>query len=360
FGPKWVIFTGVFISAAGLVLMKYIDSLWAFYLVWGVLIGTGINLSMTIAMDKMITNWFISKRGLAHGIKFALIGLCGVIVVPIITWQVEELGWRITCLILGGILFVCLPFVLFTIKQQRPEYYGLLPDGAKPEEGLDTDDMIDRGIEYASGFEEDEFTLRQAMRTPAFWLILFAISGHAAVFGGFNVHCIPFLTDRGIEATAAGAMMSLMIFFTIPSRFVGGIIADKVSKARMSLLLAVSLFFQAAGVGIFCLHPSPTTVYVMLILYGLGNGATTPLYLLIMARFFGRKAYGSINGAISLMRSPIQFLSPVFAGWVYDNNGSYITAFTVYAVFAALAGVVMLACRPPKAPEQIGDVRSFV
>jgi len=273
---------------------------------------------------------------------------------------VETLGWRTTCLIWSGILCICLPFVLMTIRQQRPEFYGLLPDGAKTEMKLGTGDMMDRGVEYASGFEEIEFTLRQGMRTPAFWLIVIAMTGHAAVFGGFNVHCIPFLTDRGIDSTVAGAMMGMMVFFTIPARFIGGIIADRVKKGQLSLLVALALFFQSIGIGAFCLYPCAVTVYVMLIFYGFGSGATTPLYLLIMARFFGRKAYGSIQGTMSLVRAPIQFISPVYAGWVFDTTGNYMQAFVVFTVLAAIGGVVMLACRPPGAPEQIGDVRSFV
>ncbi len=360
FGPRWVIFTGVCIAAAGILLMNIVNSLWAYYLVWGLLIGTGINLSLTIAIDKTITNWFISKRGLAQGIKFALIGIVGVIALPIITWQVGELGWRMTCLIWGGIMFACSPFALLTIKQKRPEYYGLLPDGAKTEAETDVEGMIDRGVEYASGFQEIEFTLRQAMRTPAYWMIVIAMAGYTAVFGGVTVHCIPFLTDRGIEATTAGAMMGMMVFFTVPARFLGGVIADRVSKNRMPFLLAGSFLFQAAGIGAFCLSPSIATVYVMLILYGFGSGASTPLYLLILARFFGRKAYGSIHGSTNLIRAPIQFASPIYAGWVYDTTGSYMTAFVVFAATAALATIVMCFARPPKTPENITDVRQFV
>lgn len=360
FGPKWVIFGGTVVAMVGMFLMYYANSPWAYYLFWGGLIGIGINLAMTIAMDKAVTNWFIRKRGLAHGTKFALIGACGVIALPVISWLVEDTGWRMTCLIWSGIMLISLPFILLTIKQQRPEYYGLLPDGARTADELGGADMVDRGVEYAFGMEEQEFTLRQAMRTPAFWMIAVATIGHTMVFGGFNTHCIPFLTDRGIDEIAAGAMMGMMVFFTIPSRFIGGIIADRVKKSRMSMLIALSLFFQAVGIGAFCIYPSTATVYVMLIFYGFGSGATTPLYLLTTARYFGRKAYGSITGVTSLMRSPIQFLAPVYAGWVFDNNGTYMPAFIVFAVTAAVASVILFFCQPPRPPEQIGDIRSIV
>ena len=97
FGPRWVIVVGICIVSTGLVLMNLVTSLWAYYLVWGLIIGTGINLALTIAVDKALTNWFISKRGLAQGIKFSIIGIAGVIVLPIVTLLVAEQGWLITC-----------------------------------------------------------------------------------------------------------------------------------------------------------------------------------------------------------------------------------------------------------------------
>ena len=98
----------------------------------------------------------------------------------------------------------------------------------------------------------------------------------------------------------------------------------------------------------------------MLIFYGFGSGAAVPLYLLILARYFRRKAYGSIHGATSLFRAPVQFASPIYAGSVYDTTGSYMTAFIVFSATAALATVIMCFARPPESPEHIGDVRQFV
>ncbi|MFC1847569.1 MFS transporter [Chloroflexota bacterium] len=362
YGPRWVIFAGICIAATGLPLMYFINSLWAYYLVWGLIMGTGINLALTIAVDKTLTNWFIIKRGLAQGIKFAIIGIVGVIVLPIITWQVAEQGWRITCLIWGGIMFASAPFALLFVKQKRPEYYGLLPDGAKiaSDSEANVDGMIDKGVEYAASFQEVEFTLRQALRTPAYWMLLASFAGHTMVYGAFYIHCIPFLTDIGIDATTAGAMMGLMVFFTVPARFLGGIVSDRVRKNRMQFLLAAAFLFQAVGIGVFCLNQSIAMVYVLLILYGFGSGAATPLYLLILGRYFGRKAFGSIHGSTNLFRAPVQIAAPVYAGWVYDTTGSYMTAFIIFAALAGFSAIIMCIVRPPETPAHITDIHKFL
>ena len=362
FGPKWVIVTGTFIAASGLLLMYFIRSAWAYYLVWGVITAIGMNLALTIAVDKALTDWFIKKRGLALGIRFVIIGGCGVVVLPIVSWLVTTYDWRVTCLIWSLVMFTGVPMMWRFVKQKRPEYYGLLPDGVKVEsdESTDLNTMIDRGVEYAAEYDEIEFTLRQALKTPAYWLITLSWIFAMAVAGAINTHCIPLLTDMGIDENVAGGMMAMMVFFTIPARFIAGVLADRVRKDRLQFLVAGTFVFQALGIGIFLLHQSVVTAYVLLVLYGFGTGAPTPLRLTMGGRYFGRKAFASIQGTSMVLTSPVALLSPVYAGWVYDSKGSYIPAFTAFVVMILIAAVLMCLMRPPKPPEQVTDIRKFL
>jgi len=361
FGPRWVIFTGTCIIGIGLALMNFVNSLWTYILVWGIIIGFGLNLAHTIAIDKALTNWFVSKRGLAFSIRFVAIGILGVTTLPIVTWLVTTQGWRMTNLIWAGVMFAGLPLLWFFVKQQRPEYYGLLPDGATmEEEAADTNQMIDKGVEYATGLGETEFTLRQAMRTQPYWMIVIAWTSAHLSTGGINIHLIPFLTDRGIDATVAGGMMAVMVFFTIPARFLAGFLADHVRKDRLQFLLAGAFLFQAIGITAFLLNQTIAMVYVLLILFGFGSGAGTPLKLFIGGRYFGRKAYGSIQGTSMMLGAPAALIAPVYAGWIYDTTGSYIIAFTTFAALAALATLLISLVRPPKPPAQVTDIRKFM
>ena len=350
------------IVGAGLVLMYSIASLWAYYLVWGLIIAAGRELACTIAADKALTDWFVSKRGLAFGIRFVLVAIGGVIVVPVVTWLVTTQGWRITFLIWAGVIFACVPLMWFFVKQKRPEYYGLFPDGATIESGseADIDAMVDKGVEYAASFQETEFTLREAMRTPAYWLIIIAWLFAMIVVGGLNIHLIPFLTDMGLDATVAGGMLAMMVFFTIPARFLGGFLADRVRKDRLQFLVAGAFLCQAIGITAFLLNQSIAMVYVFLILFGFGSGAPTPLRLIIGGRYFGRKAFASIQGTSSVFTAPLGLLAPVYAGWVYDTTGSYITAFILFAALVTFAAFLMCLVRPPKPPAQVTDVRKFM
>ncbi|MBI2830542.1 MAG: MFS transporter [Chloroflexi bacterium] len=361
YGPRGTIFTGACIVTAGLALMYFVDSLWTFYLVWG-MIGFGSNLGLTIAVDKAVTNWFVRKRGFALGMRFVLIGTLAALGLPIISWLVNTQGWRMTNVVWAGLMAAILPFIWFFVRRQRPEYYGLLPDGATVAGGaIDPKQMIEKGIEYAAeSADEVEFTLRQAMRTRAYWMLFVAWTSGMSVIGGISVHIIPFLTDKGIDQSVASGMMAMMIFFTIPARFIGGILADRVPKTHLQFFLVASFLALTIGITTVVLSQTIASLWVFLILYGIGSGASTPVRLLIGSRYFGRKAFTSIMGSVSMIESPLGFLAPIYSGWIYDTTGDYRVAFITFAALTAFAMFLMLLVRPPKPPSEVTDITKFV
>ncbi len=352
FGPKWIVFGGIALASLSLFLMYFIDSLWSFLLVWGVLFGTGINIALAVPLDTAITNWFVKKRGVALSIKWVFSGFSGVLILPLVAWLITRVGWRMTCVI-GGLVFalIGLPLVLLFLRSRRPEYYGLLPDGAEVEAGLtDRAALIHRGIAYAAEVQETEFTLGQALRTPAFWLLILVQSVYGLVAPAINIHGVPFLTDQGIAPLTAATMMSLMIGASIPARFLGGLIADRIAIGRMRMVLAFSYLLQAIGIGLYMLHQTRWMIYIWFLLYGFGMGAGITLNTSIRARYFGRKAFGTIQGTASLLLTPVGVAAPIYAGWVFDRTGSYISAFWLFTALLALSSAILPFVRPPKPP----------
>jgi len=357
FGPRGMVIAGLCIAGTGLVLMYFITEVWHYYVAWGALIGLGLNIGLTVAVDKNINDWFIKYRGMAQGIKFGLVSIFGIIVVQAITPIMDLQGWRFICLIWGVIMFAIIPFAYVLIKPQRPEYYGMLPDGAMSQGGTEEAEssMVERGVGYASSFEETEYTFKQAVKTGTFWLLVIGFSVHNIIGGGFNIHVFPFLTDIGIDEVSAGGMMGLMIFFSAPSRFFGGIIVDRIRKNRLYLLLAGAFMLQVIGLSTYLWYQSLAAVYVLLICHGLSTGVVTLVVILLLGRFFGRKAFGAILGTAVALLTPMSLLSPVFYGWVYDTTGSYNSAFIVALVLAGLAVVTTLFIRAPGTPATDND-----
>ncbi|MFC2008367.1 MFS transporter [Chloroflexota bacterium] len=353
FGPRWITLSGVFIAGLGLVLMNFVDSLWSFLLVWGVVLGTGINIGLALPIQTAIANWFVKKRGLALSIRLVITGLAGVLVLPLVAWLITILGWRLTCVIGGLVMwFVGLPLLWLSLKQHRPEYYGLLPDGAETGEEVETGRMIDMGERYAAEVEEIEFTLRQVMRTPSYWLLIAAHGMHGFAESAIRIHGIPFLTDWGIDPLKAASIMALMALASIPARFIGGFLADRVRIRHLRFLLGGAYLLQAVGIPLFLLHRTVGMIYIWFICNGFGNGASLALMNPIRARYFGRKAIGSIIGTSTMFLAFGAVIAPIYTGWIYDTTGSYISTFTLFAVLLVSSTIITSFIFPPKSPAE--------
>jgi sugar phosphate permease len=278
-----------------------------------------------------------------------------------IAWLIPLVGWRTTCVI-GGVVMgvVGLPLVLFFLKSNRPEYYGLLPDGAKVEEEIaDQNSMINKGIEYAAEVQEVEFTLRQALKTPAYWWLIVVQAIYGLVSPAINIHCIPFLTDKGISPFMAAILMALMIAASIPARYVGGLLSDRVQIGQIRHVIAGAYIMQAVGMGVYMLYQTEAMIYVWFILYGFGMGAALTLNTSIRARYFGRKAFGTIQGTSGLLLTPVGVAAPIYAGWVYDTTGTYTSALWLFTILLAVSSAILPFVRPPKTPAVITDIRSI-
>ncbi len=357
FGPRWLILVGTFLLSLGLGLMYTVTSVWAYFIAWGLVAGFGINLGLTVAVDLALTNWFVRKRGLAMGIKFAMIGLGSIIAVPAVTWLVNLTDWRTTCLIWSLIMLAGIPLVFLVVKNKRPEHYGLLPDGAQSESpaGSSEESLVQQGRKYASDVEEGDYSFKQAVRTRSFWFIGIAYALFTFVSGGFILHVHPLMTDIGLSETAASSMMSLMVFFTLPARFLGGVVADRVPKRHLRFLLLSVFSVMLVGLGSFIVAPTGSRVLFLLVPYGLSSGAVTPIVILLLGRYFGRRAFGSIFGSSMLFVAIPQLISPVYTGWVFDTTGSYNGALQVYIILIVVSAVVISFALAPQAAKQVAD-----
>ena len=350
FGPRTAIVGGLFTVSVGLTMMKFIHSALGYYLIWGLIIGVGTNLGLTIAVDKALTNWFVRKIGLAMGIKFALIGLSGALSMPVVSWLIARIGWRMTCVAWAALLLLGIPLVFAFVKNERPEFFGLLPDGDKkgPDPKPSASAFFKNAAAEDAGRQRSEFNLGQALRSGSYWILTLSLFLQFFVMTGFNTHFIPFLTEMNIDPIVAGGMMGTMLVLTIPSRFFGGLFADRVGKARMKILLALPFVLLIIGMVVFLMHPSIETIYLLLFSYGIAHGLPTPLFIITISRFFGRKAFGAISGTAMMFMSPAAFISPVVAGWLFDTSGSYAAALMMFASAAFVVIVLLSFLKTPQ------------
>src|SRR3954467_11091944 len=161
FGPQGMIRVGIFVFGAGLMLLSQTDTLPTFYAAF-LVIALGSSLCGFFPVNIALINWF--ERWRARALSSMSIGLAlGGISVPLVAWSLQTFGWHATAFGSGVIAIVAgLPLAL--VMKRRPEDHGMTVDGMPPK------DPMRSGIAQPPDATRD-FTAREAIPAPAFWLL---------------------------------------------------------------------------------------------------------------------------------------------------------------------------------------------
>lgn len=345
-GPRAVMRAGMLLFAGGFFLFARIDSITGFYLAYLVM-AVGASFAGFLSITTVIVNWFEEKRQTAMGI--ALLGTAiGGFSLPLVVWGLETLGWRAVANISGlTVLAVGLP--LTQIIRQRPEPYGYLPDGRQPDAG----DATEAGGAVQRVSHDPEFTVRQALRTKAFWYISLAHAASVLVVAVVQVHFTAHLVGSlSYSLGAAATLTTIMTAANFAGRPLGGWLANRVGSRAVilgcMLLHAGSLLALAYG-----------SSMPILIGFALGNGlawgARVPVIVTMRAEYFGTKSFGSIMGISSSVVTVASVAAPFLAGLSYDVTGSYTFGFTALAASAALGTLFLVFLPKPQAAPTLAD-----
>ena len=96
--------------------MSQVNNVFQLYLVISLFIGFGASSMGNLATSKLVTNWFVSRRGMALGIAASGVSLSGLIMPNVSAQLIENYGWQTGFALFGFFtLFVVLPLSLIHI-----------------------------------------------------------------------------------------------------------------------------------------------------------------------------------------------------------------------------------------------------
>lgn len=344
-GPRFLVRVGWTMAALGFVLMYFINSFWMFIFCYSFLVSLGMGAGLYMPLQTTIAKWFNEKRGRALGLLTAGGALGGSVIVPIVAWVIITYQWRTAVLFLAATVFIIGWGMSFFLKPHGPEYYGLQMDGKKRNPAADTPSTTQGGHTSAKyNAEYDGLTLKEAMKTRAFWMLVVAFTFGQTTLSAIVVHQIPLIEDMGISKVVAASALGTMTLMSVPGRLSGGWLAD---KWKVQYLYFIASIVQATGLFILSRATSMSWVWLFVVIYGLSYGMRITIEPAMRAKFFGRKAFGAIMGHINAFAVLGSFFGPFFAGWVFDTTNSYVYAFLTFSVAIALAGIIVLFIKPP-------------
>ena len=299
---------------------------------------------LNVGAATVVGRWFVRQRGRATGLLF-LSHSGGMVAFPLVaTWVSVAYGWETAWIVLGLMVYAIALAPAALLVAQRPEDVGLLPDGDAP----DGPDMVGDTTTSNPDAESDlEWTTRQAVRTPALWVLAIGTGFLFLLQSGTNVYQADLLRSRGIELS----LSQLSIVVNAAGTAFGSLLWGRVvEKMRVSYTYAIVALVMALACGLFVVADTVATAFFAAGLFGVAVAGILVVPAVAYANFFGRQSLGAIRGVTEPFTSLGQAIGAVASGLVFQFAGDYGWAFVIYAVLGALTAAALLLARPPRHP----------
>jgi MFS family permease len=343
FGPRPMMLAGVLLSGLGYMLLAGVESYAGFLAVYLGVISLSFSAGFMHSPMVLANSWFIRRRAFAMTLISSSIGIGGVLITPLLAFSVQTWGWRWGAFLAGvGLIVVGVPISLFA--RRSPESMGLLPDGVPLQADASEREFSGAPVQGDRANTSDgEFTLRQAMRTSAFWMLVLATTTRVGVFNSITVHFVPIMVWKGATEQQAAAMLALMALMSLPAHLFVGWIADRVRKP---MLMAVCMVIGAVSIGFLAYGDEVWSPWIFTLLITFVE-AIFPVSWATVGDFFGRKSFATIRGTMSFFYLWGPALGPVITGAVYDRHQSYAPLMSAYLVTCLIAAGLYALLRQP-------------
>jgi MFS family permease len=307
FRSRRLLLAGTIVIGLGLVLLSFTQSLTMFYVCF-LFIALGAGGCTSVVTMTAVALWFKKNVGFALGFMASGFGAGGLIV-PLIVFLIDAVGWRMTLMILGGGMWLLgIPLSLMVrdpIAHTELELEGLAAEAERTSHG-------------GAGPRKEAFL--QMIKNRSFLYLNMAEAVRMMAVTSVVIHLMPYLGSIGMSRASAGAVAAAMPLVSIAGRFGFGWWGDRFDKR---VVMATTFLMMSAGSFALCYVGSTAVLMLFLLLFAPGFGGSMVLRGAMLQEYFGMTYYGKMIGIILGSASIGGIVGPTLAGWTFDTMGSY-------------------------------------
>ena len=321
FGSMPLIIGGGVMAGVGYIILHWTHNYWLFMFVFVGIVAVGRSAGLGgHPLMSAINRWFHRRLSLAMAISTTGGTVGGIVILPLVTLGVHTIGWR-DVLLYSGILTVFAIVPLGLMVRHSPERMGLRLEGARPVEGLQSEPETQG--EGQSQRDGRDFSVREALKTRAWWVLLIATTVGVGVQGAISLHSVQMMVWKGMDEKTAGFMITAMWSMAIPLRIGIGALG---MRMPVHWLLFFGRVFAGMALLALLLMEGTLGIVVFIVLLAVGEGGGT-LAFVGLGQLFGRSSYGTLMGFMSSTINVGLMVSPIVAGRIVDtHDGDYSLA----------------------------------
>jgi len=276
--------------------------------------GFGQSALSTVSI-AMVSKWFRGRLALAMGLYAVLLTFGFVGTVLGVGWAVGAFGWRAAWQMVAWSLLFSVPFFWLLVRSS-PESSNVVPDRElfiDPIEQLNESDGSWR-----------DYTLKEALRSPAFWIIALATSSFNLVWSSITLFNEVILNELGFVQSSAVEMMAYLTGMGLISNLLAG---KLVTRRHIGHLLGCAMFSMGLALTLFPQIESMTQLRIYAAALGFAGGIITVVHFAAWGQLFGRQAIGSIQGVAQVATVVASAIGPMCVAWYADSKSTHLPVF---------------------------------
>jgi MFS family permease len=192
--------------------------------------------------------------------------------------------------------------------------------------------------------DEKHNTVKEAMKTPQFWLWTLSYGLIPGVLLGTMQNLTTIGISYGYDAAAVGILMAYFQVTSIIGRLLGGPIGDRIGK-RLLMLICIVISALALFAA-YAMLKDVLGMNIFVMIFGLF--IMPPIILLppLLGDMYGRLNMGKIMGFSGMFTTAIVGLCPLIAGMIKSMTGTYNMWLLLSGIFLAVVFVCVFLMRP--------------
>lgn len=320
-GTRLTMVAGCLVLAAGFYIASVIETL-GFFFVATAFMGIGFSLVAPAPAVYLLATWFPKTSARMIGFYF-MIGSSGGIAGPLIVGAIIGTtgSWRQHWMVMAAASLALGVLCLIGIR-----------DAVKVESA---EQVANASATRKVPASESPWTVREALRSPAFITLAFAMTVIQTVVTTAHSSLVAHVANLGVGAAAGAIAMSLLALAGTLAKGFAGALSERIDPKS---LLVVGLALQSIAMGLLCMATGVITAHAAAILFGVGWGLSWLSAHVLLLRYFGAAIVGSMT-AMATTVTTFAVLGPIVAGRVADVTGSFSP---ILLAQAALLGLVTL------------------
>lgn len=322
YGARFNYSLGIALLTVAYGLAGRLSELWQFYFTVGICAGLGAAMVGIVPTQSIVSRWFDKRLATALSVAYAGQGLGALMMVPLAQLAIVQFEWS-GAYRYAGYLFLAVFLIVALLPWERIE------QGAS-----------NNPRRAVKGKSKGGISLREAVKTTAFWGFFFIFASTAIGIFGISLQTVAYLIERGFSEVESALAFGIVGMLSFAGMTLTGLAADRWPGHIVASVSYALSFIGIAALALLQVYNNWVLLGIFVLTFGLSAGARGPIVTTLMAKTFAGKGLASIYGASNLGQGLGAALGAFGSGLLFDLTAGYNTGFILCTLFTLIGAAL--------------------